>query len=238
MADLNHTELHSEASLEQWLDSELHSETAPHTLASIACELAVSKRAVQNWHKLALSGEHGELGRLIGGERRFTASEREILLSYASERAKAPKPAQPSPAPTVQPVEPVAEVAAITVIEGNHRSTLAAPNFGSTINLGAQRGDLAVMSYGDPMAAAASALAVMGANAQAMAADLARQQNQLAQTAQAVAALKQQAEAMAQAQAEYRIKSDLLSVIQNQQTGELTTLLGKATALTGNGEQA
>ena len=85
---------------------------------------------------------------------------------------------------------------------------------------------------------AASALAVMGANINAMATDLGRQQNQLAQTAQAVAMLKQQAEAMAQAQAEYRIKSDLLSVIQNQQTGELTTLLGKATALAGNGEQA
>jgi hypothetical protein len=51
-----------------------------------------------------------------------------------------------------------------------------------------------------------------------------------------VAALRQQAELMQQAQAEYRIKSDLMGLLQNQQTGELSTLLGKATAITG-GEQ-
>lgn len=223
MANELHTELHSELHNES---NELHTEL--HTLTSIASDLGVSKRAVQNWHKQAVSGEHGELGRMIGGERKFTDSERQILLSYASERAKAPKPADP--------VEQAAEVAAITVIEGNHRQALSAPSFGNVINLGSQRGDLDVLSYGNPMEAAASALAVMGANAQAMAADLARQQDQLAQTAQAVAMLKQQAELMAAQQAEYRIKSDLLSVIQNQQTGELTNLLGKAAALTG--EQA
>jgi len=232
MANQLHSELHSEASLEQWLDSELHSEAAPapHTLASIASELAVSKRAVQNWHKLALSGEHGELGRLVNGERRLTDSERDILLSYASERAKS----KPAPtAPTVQPVEPVAEVAAITIVEGNHRQQLSAPTYGNVINLGSQRGDLAVLSYGNPMEAAASALAVMTTNITAMSGDLARQQDQLQQTAAAVAALKQQAELMQQAQAEYRIKSDLIGLLQNQQSSELSNLLGKATALTG-----
>jgi hypothetical protein len=95
---------------------------------------------------------------------------------------------------------------------------------------------LEVQTYGDPMAAAAQALAVMQANIGAMGADLARQQDHLAQTGQAVAALRQQAELMQQAQAEYRIKSDLMGLLQNQQTGELSTLLGKATAITG-GEQ-
>lgn len=208
------------------LHSELHSEL--HTLASIASDLGVSKRAVQNWHKAAVGGEHGELGRIINGERRFTDSERDILLSYASERAKAPKPAS-QPAPVAEP----AAAAAITVIEGNHRSMLAAPSFGGVINLGNQRGDLEVVTYGDPMAAAANALAVMGANINAMSSDLARQQDQLAQTAAAVAALKQQAEVMQQAQAEYRIKSDLIGMMQTQQTGELGNLLGKAAALTG-----
>jgi hypothetical protein len=86
------------------------------------------------------------------------------------------------------------------------------------------------------MAAAAQALAVMTTNIGAMATDLDRQQQQLAQTAQAVAALRQQAELMQHAQQEYRIKSDLLGLIQNQQTSELSSLLGKATAITG-GEQ-
>jgi hypothetical protein len=131
--------------------------------------------------------------------------------------------------------EPASE-AAITVITGNHRSSLTAPSFGTTINLGQQRGELEVSTYGDPMAAAAQALAVMTTNIGAMATDLDRQQQQLAQTAQAVAALRQQAELMQHAQQEYRIKSDLLGLIQNQQTSELSSLLGKATAITG-GEQ-
>ena len=202
-----------------------------HTVTSIAADLNVTSRAVKNWLASAKAGEHGELGRIVDGKRIFTDSEREILLSYASERAKAKPASQPSPVAS----EPASE-AAITVITGNHRQQLSGPSFGQTINLGQQRGELEVQTYGDPMAAAARALAVMGANIDAMGADLARQQDQLAQTGQAVAALRQQAEVMHQAQQEYRIKSDLLGLIQNQQTGELSTLLGKATAITG-GEQ-
>ncbi len=216
------TELHTE------IHTELHTEL--HTLASIASELGVSKRAVQNWHKSALAGEHGELGRIIDGKRVFTDSEREILLSYASDRAKT------KPAPESAP-EPVTTAAEITVITGNHRSSLAAPNFGTTINLGQQRGGQEIQAYGDPMGAAAAALELMTTNIGAMATDLDRQQQQLAQTAQAVAALRQQAEVMQQAQQEYRIKSDLLGLMQNQQTGELSALLGKATAITSDGGQ-
>jgi hypothetical protein len=202
-----------------------------HTVTSIAADLNVTSRAVKNWLASAKAGEHGELGRIVDGKRIFTDSEREILLSYASERAKAKPASQPSPVAS----EPASE-AAITVITGNHRSSLTAPSFGTTINLGQQRGELEVSTYGDPMAAAAQALAVMTTNIGAMATDLDRQQQQLAQTAQAVAALRQQAELMQHAQQEYRIKSDLLGLIQNQQTSELSSLLGKATAITG-GEQ-
>lgn len=224
------TELHNELHTES---NEIHNELHPplHTLASIATELAVSKRAVQNWHKSAVAGERGEIGRIVDGQRVFSDSERAILLSYASDRAKAPK-AKPSTV-TIEPAPDAPTSAAITVIEGNHRQVLSAPCYGETINLGNQRGAIAVQSYGDPMAAAANALAVMGTNINAMATDLERQQNQLAQTAAAVAALKQQAEAMASAQQEYRIKSDVIALIQNQQTGELTSLLGKAQAITG-----
>ncbi len=211
------------------IHTELHTEL--HTLASIASELGVSKRAVQNWHKSALAGEYGELGRIIDGKRVFTDSERQILLSYASDRAKTKPARSPESAP-----EPTT-AAEITVITGNHRNALMAPNFGATINLGRQRGDLEIQTYGDPMAAAAQALAVMATNIGAMGADLARQQDHLAQTGQAVAALRQQAELMQQAQAEYRIKSDLMGLLQNQQTGELSTLLGKASAITSDGGQ-
>jgi hypothetical protein len=204
-----------------------------HTVTSIAADLNVTSRAVKNWLASAKAGEHGELGRIVDGKRVFTDSEREILLSYASERAKAKPASQPSPVAS----EPASEAGAITVITGNHRSSLTAPSFGTTINLGQQRGELEIQTYGDPMAAAAQALAVMATNISAMGQDLARQQDQLAQTGQAVAVLRQQAELMQQAQAEYRIKSDLMGLLQNQQTGELSTLLGKATAITGDGGQ-
>jgi hypothetical protein len=200
-----------------------------HTVSTIARELSVTTRAVKNWLATAKVGEHGELGRIVSGTRVFTDSEREILLSYASDRAKSKPSPESAPEPTT--------AAEITVITGNHRNALTAPNFGQTINLGNQRGDLEIQAYGDPMAAAAQALAVMQANIGAMGQDLARQQDQLAQTGQAVAALRQQAEVMHQAQQEYRIKSDLLGLIQNRETSELSTLLGKATAITSDGGQ-
>jgi hypothetical protein len=200
-----------------------------HTVSTIARELSVTTRAVKNWLATAKVGEHGELGRIVGGTRVFTDSEKEILLSYASDRAKSKPSPESAPEPTT--------AAEITVITGNHRSSLAAPNFGTTINLGQQRGGQEIQAYGDPMSAAAAALAVMATNINAMATDLDRQQQQLAQTGQAVAALRQQAEVMQQAQQEYRIKSDLLGLIQNQQTGELSALLGKASAITSDGGQ-
>ena len=55
----------------------------------------------------------------------------------------------------------------------------------------------------------------------------------LQQTQQATARLTQRAEDLKTQQIEYRVKQDLLGLIQNQETAKLGELLGKAEALAG-----
>ena len=115
-----------------------------HTLASIAAEHNVQKRAAQNW--LAKSRtDHGEIGAVINGVRRFNDSERDILLSYARE---------PRRYPTLDtPVEPdlTTPVITPTVIEvGNHRGQLALPTPPALIDLGQYRGEYAALTGFEP----------------------------------------------------------------------------------------
>ena len=112
--------------------------TREHTLASIAAEQNVQKRAAQNW--LAKSRtDHGEIGEVINGVRRFNDSERDILLSYAGEPRRRPDPVAPAPAitPTV-------------FVVGNHRGPLALPNAPASIDLGQYRGENAALSSFQP----------------------------------------------------------------------------------------
>lgn len=105
-----------------------------HTLASIASEQGVQKRAAQNW--LAKSRtEHGEIGAVINGVRRFNDSERDILLSYAGETRR-----RPTLVTTPTALTP-------TVIDvGNHRGQLTLPRQPSRIDLGQYRGENAALS--------------------------------------------------------------------------------------------
>jgi hypothetical protein len=111
-----------------------------HTLASIAAEQNVQKRAVQNW--LAKSKtEHGEIGAVINGVRRFNDAERDILLSYAREPRRCPAPDTP--------VEPAPIPSAITpeIITGNHRGELVLPPPPAQIDLGQYREHAPLASF-------------------------------------------------------------------------------------------
>jgi hypothetical protein len=111
-----------------------------HTLASIAAEQNVQKRAVQTW--LAKSRtDHGEIGAVINGVRRFNDSERDILLSYAREPRRRPAP--------VASVEPDSASPAITpeIITGNHRGELALPGLPMQIDLGQYRENAPLASF-------------------------------------------------------------------------------------------
>ena len=192
-----------------------------HTVSTIAADLGVTARSVKNWLAAAKAGEHGELGEMINGRRHFSDAERDILISYASDRVKA--------APTGQ-----VTAAALTVVTGNHRQTIDNPNFGGSISLASLRGSAEIAAYADPVAAANAAAALMVAAAEAMDLDAAARLEVLHQTQAAAAALERQAADLQQRQIEYRVKSDLIGLIQNQQTSRLSDLLGKAAALTGN----
>jgi hypothetical protein len=194
-----------------------------HTVSTIAADLNVSTRAVKNWLAAAKAGEYGEIGQLVNGKRVFTDSERDILLSYASDRVKAAPTGQTTPT-----------AAALTVVTGNHRQTIDAPNFGGSISLANLRGTAEIAAYADPVAAANAAAALMAAAAEAMDLDAAARLEVLQQTQAAAAALERQAADLQTRQIEYRVKSDLIGLIQNQETARLGELLGKASALTGN----
>lgn len=254
MANEIRSDVQTDSVQDQWFDGKAQHQTSQLNInaGTFAAELDSARRTLQN-----LKRASEEVEASANPERRFAEKERNLLFSLATERAAPAKPtlAAVSPEQASKPEsggsdhsnasaasassnEQVGSPMAINVIIGDRYSALGNPTFGQTINLVTQRGDLEISAYTDPMGAAAQALAVMGATAQAMAKDLSRQQDQLAQTAQAVAVLKQQAELMSAVQQEYRIKSDMLGMMQNQQTGELTGLLGKAQALTTGAQVA
>jgi hypothetical protein len=241
------SETPSIAAHEQWLNGQAHQQTAAVGVnaGSVAAELDSARRTLQSLRKASEDVDHAN------SERPSAEKERNSLFSLASERATPTKPtlAAMSPEQPSKPEVTVAEQPTVTsahptsteeasntmemnVIVGDRYNVIGNPVYGQTIDLVSQRGDLEIIAYTDPMALAAQAVAVMGATAQAMGKDLSRQQEQLAQTVQAVAVLKQQSELMSAVQTEYRLKSDVLGVMMNQQTGELSGLLGRAQALT------
>jgi hypothetical protein len=204
--------------------------TARHwTLADIAAAQNVLKRTAQNWLKLA-KVEHGDIGELVGTTRRFNIEERDILVSYAA-------PARPVKVEALPEfIEPPAEYRQVEIMPGNHRATVEAPAMGNAINLAQFRGDIEVLTYRDPLAAIEAASAMIDAAESAMVEDLNQRLQVLQQTQQATAKLTQRAEDLKAQQLEYRVKQDILGLIQNTETSKLGELLGKAESLGGGGQ--
>lgn len=200
-----------------------------HTLSSIAESHGAKKRAAQNWQAKA-KADHGELGEVIGGTRKFNDAERDILLSYAGEpKAKA----EPATEPTTPAAESVA-LAPVEVVPGNHRVSLDGPEIGGQIDLARFRGSLEVRSYSDPCHPANAAIQLLEAVNQAMDSDLDASFNQLETTLATVQQLEAKTAELEQKALEYKVTQSILGRLQNQATGHLEALLGKATALTGN----
>ncbi len=140
---------------------------------------------------------------------------------------------EPEPQDEPQVTEPV-----VTVL-GTVEATLEAPTFNSSVALARLRGgDGAIAAYADPMAAINQALQLFDAAESAMAQDLAQRQSLLNQTQAAARQIAQRAAALQQRETEYRIKSELLGVIQAQEQANLGELLGKATAFTAQSTAA
>ena len=135
---------------------------------------------------------------------------------------------EPAPEPITEVIEP--EVTVLGTVE----ATLEAPTFTPSVALARLRGsDGAIAAYADPMAAISQALELFDAAESAMAQDLAQRQALLQQTQTAARAMAVKAQRLQAQQAEYRIKSDVMAMLQNQETANLGELLGKAQALAG-----
>ncbi len=140
---------------------------------------------------------------------------------------------EPEPQEEPQVTEPV-----VTVL-GTVEATLEAPTFNSSVALARLRGgDGAIAAYADPMAAINQALQLFDAAESAMAQDLAQRQSLLSQTQAAARQIAQRAAALQQRETEYRIKSELLGVIQAQEQATLGELLGKAATFTAQSTTA
>jgi multidrug efflux pump subunit AcrA (membrane-fusion protein) len=137
------------------------------------------------------------------------------------------------PEPEAQP-EAQADEPVVTVL-GTVEATLEAPTFNSSVALARLRGgDGAIAAYADPMAAINQALEIFDAAEAAMAQDLAARQALLQQTQNASRQMAARAAALQAQQAEYKIKSDVMALLQGQEQAALGELLGKAQALTGD----
>jgi hypothetical protein len=207
-------------------------------LADIAEAQGVQKRAAQNWLKLA-KVEHGDIGELVGKTRHFNIEERDILVSYAApprpvkvEETAAPVQTEALP----EFIDPPAEYRQVEIVTGNHRATVEAPAMGTSINLAQFRGDIEVLTYQDPLAAIEAATAMIDAAESAMVQDLNQRLQVLQKTQQATAKLTARAEDLKAQQLEYRVKQDILGLIQNTETSKLGELLGKAESLGGGGQ--
>ena len=211
----------------------------PLTLTAIAAAAGVQKRAAQSWLSKAKT-DHGELGELRAGVRHFSEAERDILLTYAAPprpvkiEAEPPRIVQTEAFPEFadRPAEP----RPVEIIAGNHRLALDGPQMGGEISLAQFRGDIKVKAYRDPVNEAAAAMALFDALGSAMDEDLDRSFQQLETTAETVQLLQAKAEAMAAKKLEYEISQKILARLQNQKTGELSSLLGKAQALADGGD--
>jgi hypothetical protein len=107
---------------------------------------------------------------------------------------------------------------------------------GTSINLAQFRGDIEVLTYQDPLAAIEAATAMIDAAESAMVQDLNQRLQVLQKTQQATAKLTARAEDLKAQQLEYRVKQDILGLIQNTETSKLGELLGKAESLGGGGQ--
>ena len=181
-----------------------------HTLTSIAAEAKTTKRTVQRWLVKA-----GEIGELQGDTRMFSDAERDVLLSYQSKRQATDKtPGEPA----TQAVTPVA----ITVVEGNHRNTLEAPQFPTEFNLGSLRSELAAVdAHDDPLALAEQFIDGADSLMDAMAEDEKAMAQKIAQTRQARQAVGRKVDQLKRRNDIYALRTELLADRQNVETAAL-----------------
>lgn len=188
-----------------------------HTLNSIATSEGVEKRTVQNWLKKAVK-QNGELGVLSGTARLFSDADRDVLLSFKSDRKRA------------EPVVPV------QVYTGNHRVIESAPIVPAAYDLSYFRSDQDCVMVASPMNVVDQVTAIVTGIKGAMQADANQQQAKLIETQQAIDALTEQEQILRDEAILYRLRTETTTGLLNQATQRLNQKVGKLQALgTGPG---
>ena len=114
------------------------------------------------------------------------------------------------------------ETTSITVIEGNHRETLANIDLNNNFDLGTLRSPLqTAQSYQDPLAMAQQLIAQNQERVAAMNADLQRQQAQVDASTQAIAMVEQSNFQLMQQTLNYQMESRIQALALNQNTTQL-----------------
>lgn len=114
------------------------------------------------------------------------------------------------------------ETASITVIEGNHRQTLANIDLNNNFDLGTLRSPLqTTQTYQDPLAMAQQLIAQNQERVAAMNADLERQQAQVDASTQAIAMVEQSNFQLMQQTLNYQMESRIQALALNQNTTQL-----------------
>ncbi|NEP60627.1 MAG: hypothetical protein F6K31_27120 [Symploca sp. SIO2G7] len=110
----------------------------------------------------------------------------------------------------------------ITVVEGNHRNTLAAPQFPTEFNLGSMRSELAtVAAHDDPLALAEQFINGADSLMDAMAEDEKAMAQKIAQTRQARQAVGRKVDQLKRRNDIYALRTELLADRQNVETSAL-----------------
>ena len=135
-------------------------------------------------------------------------------------------PSEPNADTAQQPDAPIDSTpvppTSITVIEGNHRNTLTAPQFPTEFNLGSLRSELAtVESHDDPLALAEQFINGADSLMNAMSQDEKAMAQKIAQTRQARQAVGRKVDQLKRRNDIYSLRTELLADRQNVETSAL-----------------
>jgi hypothetical protein len=194
------------------------------TLKDISDDLRVDKRTVKRWYEKA-SKEQPDLGQMVGNTRTFTPAERLHIESFAK-----PIAAKDIAAPTYPTVEIIDDIPAQSDFE-------TTANLPQSFSLATLRGGMSGLNHtvDNPVDQASQALAVMDQLINAMGNDIQSQQAQLQQSQEMARQLRFKANQLQQSQTEYRLQSQMLGMMQAQNSSEVDEHLGKLNGLGGSG---
>ena len=187
-----------------------------HTYTSIASEMGVNKRTVQDWYDRHKKRSEQELGQIdeASGARVFSDSEREILLGYMSDR-----PSQK------------AKVAPVTVEMGNHSQPVALSVGVQSASLEQFRSERIRQQLANPREFMAGMNNLLDQLEEVMDAAEEQQEAELLQTRSIKRQAARRMDQFRRRSDEYRIKTDITASIQNTELEELSEIAQEANSM-------